>query len=425
MFYGLTKLQVRQLAYKFAETKKIPMPKSWTEKEAAGEDWLRGFRKRSGKLSLRNPESTSLARSVGFNRPAVDNFFCKLKEALLRDGTISPQNISNLDETGISTVVKPSKILAKKGVKQIGRISSAERGVSMTMCCCINAIGNALPPVYIFPRVHFKNYMLKDAPAGSLGLAYPSGWMTGDLFAETLGHFIKFMKISKSNPGLLLMDNHISHLSIEAIDIAKENGLCLLTFPPHCSHKLQPLDIGVYGPFKRYYSSFCDSWMTSNPGKPLSMYEVAELSSHAFHKAITIENITSSFRSSGIHPFNPDVFPDDAFLPALVTDIPLQLDEADSSTAPSTSASAFTNVAERETLNDEELLAEINPYPKANVSQKRPNKRRRKSAIISLLIHLKKKISFSLQKSPEKTISSSSESNISIHLLSDSTSFQV
>ena len=133
----------------------------------------------------------------------------------------------------------------------------------------------------------------------------------------------------------------------------------------------------MYGPFKRYYSFFCDSWITSNPGKPLSIYEVAELSGHAFHEAFTIENITFSFRSSKIHPFNPDVFPNDAFLPNLVTDIPLQLDEADSPTAPSTSESAtFTNVAEPQKLNDEELLAEINPYPKANVSQKRPNKRR-------------------------------------------------
>ena len=138
MFYGLTKLQVRQLAYKFAKTKKIPMPKSWTEKEAAGEDWLCGFPKRSGKLSLRYPESTSLARSVGFNRPAVDNFFCKLTKALPRDGTISHQNIWNLDETGISTVVKPSKILTKKGVKQIGEISSTERGVSVTMCLAMH-----------------------------------------------------------------------------------------------------------------------------------------------------------------------------------------------------------------------------------------------------------------------------------------------
>ena len=146
--------------------------------------------------------------------------------------SIPPQNIWNLDETGISTVVKPRRILAKKGVKQIGQILSTERGVLVTMCCCINAIGNALPPVYIFPRVQFKNYMLKDAPAGRLGLAYPPGWMTGDLFAETLGHFIKFMKINKSNLGLLLMDYHISHLSIEAIDMAKENGLCSLTYIP-------------------------------------------------------------------------------------------------------------------------------------------------------------------------------------------------
>ena len=144
--------------------------------------------------------------------------------------------------------------------------------------------------------------------------------------------------------------------------MAKENGLCLHRFPPHCSHKLQPFDIGVYGPFKRYYSSFCDLWMTSNPGKPLSIYEAAELSGHSFHKAFTIENITSPFRSSGIRPFNPDVFPNDGFLPAVVTDIPLQFDEADSSTTPSTSESAtFTNVAEPQILNDEELLAEINP----------------------------------------------------------------
>ena len=105
------------------------------------------------------------------------------------------------------------------------------------------------------------------------------------------------------------MDNHISYLSIEAINMAKENGRCLLTFPPHCSHNLQPLAIGMYGPFKRYYFLFCDSWMISNPGKPLSIYEVAELSGHAFPRAFTIENITSFFRCSRIHPFNPDVFP--------------------------------------------------------------------------------------------------------------------
>ena len=104
----------------------------------------------------------------------------------------------------------------------------------------------------------------------------------------------------------------------------------------------------------------------------------------------------------------------------------LQLREADSSTAPSTSESAtFTNVAEPQTLNDDELLAEIDPYSKTNVSRKRPNKRRCKSAIITdtpekeKLVSRCKKVP---QKRPERTVSSSSKSNISMHLLSDSTS---
>ena len=102
------------------------MPNNWREKEAAGEDWLRGSRKRSGNLPLRNPESTSLTRSIGFNHPAVNAFFCNLKDVLIRDDIICPQNMWNLDEMGVSTVAKPGKVLAEEGVKQIGRISSAE-----------------------------------------------------------------------------------------------------------------------------------------------------------------------------------------------------------------------------------------------------------------------------------------------------------
>ena len=55
MLYGVTKLQTRKLSYLFAKTKNISMPANWIENEAAGEDWLSGFR-RSGNLSLRNPE---------------------------------------------------------------------------------------------------------------------------------------------------------------------------------------------------------------------------------------------------------------------------------------------------------------------------------------------------------------------------------
>ena len=66
----------------------------------------------------------------------------------------------------MSTDVISGKVLATKGIKQVSRISSAKGGVNVTMCCCINAIEQALPPAHIFPRVHFKEYILKGSPPG-------------------------------------------------------------------------------------------------------------------------------------------------------------------------------------------------------------------------------------------------------------------
>ena len=91
--------------------------------------------------------------------------------------------------------------------------------------------------------------MLHGAPPGSVGFAVSSGWMNSDLFPKALQHFIEQMNVSPNNPAILFLDNHSSHLSIEAIALAKQNGLHLLTFPPHCSHRLQPLDVCVHGSF--------------------------------------------------------------------------------------------------------------------------------------------------------------------------------
>ena len=40
----------------------------------------------------------------------------------------TPNGIWNVDETGVSTVQKPNKIVASKVEKQVGSITSSERG---------------------------------------------------------------------------------------------------------------------------------------------------------------------------------------------------------------------------------------------------------------------------------------------------------
>ena len=178
MFYGLTKLQVRQLAYKFAIQKSKFLPSNWMKNEEAGEDWLKGFRNRNKDISLQQPEATSLARAAVFNKHNVESFSNNITDVLTRGQQIPPYNIFNFDETGISSVQNSSKTFAAAGTKQVGRITSAERGENVTMCACINAIENALPPAFIFPRVKFnEKRMMRQAPAGSQGFSNPSGWM--------------------------------------------------------------------------------------------------------------------------------------------------------------------------------------------------------------------------------------------------------
>ncbi|KAJ8953442.1 hypothetical protein NQ318_023561 [Aromia moschata] len=83
--------------------------------------------------------------------------------------------------TGVTNVQVSEKILATKGCKQVGKVTYEERGTLVTLCCAVHVQGNSLPPYFIFPRVHFKQNMMHNAPPGSSGTANPSGWMTSDI----------------------------------------------------------------------------------------------------------------------------------------------------------------------------------------------------------------------------------------------------
>lgn len=78
--------------------------------------------------------------------------------------------------------------------------------------------------------------MLQGALPGTLGLANASGLMTAQLFLKVMEHFIKHTKSRKESPKLLLYDNHESHLSIEVLNLAKKNGVTIITFPAHSTN---------------------------------------------------------------------------------------------------------------------------------------------------------------------------------------------
>lgn len=207
----------------------------------------------------------------------------------------------------ITTEQKPDRVIARRGALQEGSVTSAEWGTLVTVSFAVNAIGNAIPPFFVFPRVRYQDHFIRDGPIGSSGSANPSGWMQDESFMLFLDHFKKIYFLI-SHKILLVLDNHASHIHINALDFCKTNGIVLLSFPPHCSHKLQPLDRSVFGPLKKAVNSTCDGWMRSHPGKTMTIYDIPGILTTAIPLALTQSNIQAGFRTTGIVPFNRHLF---------------------------------------------------------------------------------------------------------------------
>ncbi|KAF2893032.1 hypothetical protein ILUMI_13144 [Ignelater luminosus] len=181
---------------------------------------------------------------------------------------ISPTNINNMGESGLSTIQNPSKVFATKGRKQVGEITSAERGTHTTDVCCMSTSGTYIPPAFIFARKKWKAEFIDDASPGSVG------WMVGELFLKWLSRFVKHAHTSPQNTVLLILDGHSSHKSYEALEYAKQNDVVILCLPTHCINRIQPLDVSFFGPLCTFYNQEVSKWLKNNPGRVVTPLQV-------------------------------------------------------------------------------------------------------------------------------------------------------
>ena len=108
----------------------------------------------------------------------------------------------------------------------------------------MSATGSYVPPLFVWSRVRMKPELMNGAPSGAISAYHKSGWMQLSIFSTWFDHFIKVAGASEGNKVLLILDGHSTHTqNIDVNNKARENGVYLLCLPPHCSHKLQPLDV--------------------------------------------------------------------------------------------------------------------------------------------------------------------------------------
>ena len=195
----------------------------------AGKDWLKGYTSRHPDISVRIPEATSIQRAIYFNRAQVDRYMQLLHTTIFDDTgkRVSDEgNIFKVDESGYTIYHKPGKVLAQKGKKGIGAITSVERGKNVTVVACVSATGSYVPPMMIFARVRMKPELLDGSPPGTVGYASKSGWINAELFECWVDHFIKVVQPThRASKVLLILDGHSSHTkNVRLIEKATANN---------------------------------------------------------------------------------------------------------------------------------------------------------------------------------------------------------
>ena len=200
----------------------------------------------------------------------------------------------------------------KKGLTK-GSIQDGLREF-ITIIAAISATGNVIPPALLYASESgdLQDTWLEDFDETSQ-VAYfgasQKGWTSDELGLAWLDRFHESsFQISGYQKRLLILDGHGSHCSLDFLLKAVNYNILVVIFPPHSTHRLQPLDISVFRPLAHYYSQGLDDYIQSSRGfSKMSKRLFWSLFYPAWQKATKFEVISSGWAKSGIYPFKPEL----------------------------------------------------------------------------------------------------------------------
>lgn len=121
--------------------------------------------------------------------------------------------------------------------------------------------GTALDPMIIYKAEKFVYEWFEDienVPEGFLFGRLPNGWTDERIAMHYLERNFGENSLSTSKVGeefrLLIFDGHNSHVNMHFLNYCISHRIIPLCLPPHTMHRLQPLDVSLFSPYKKYYS---------------------------------------------------------------------------------------------------------------------------------------------------------------------------
>ncbi|THU76175.1 hypothetical protein K435DRAFT_632182, partial [Dendrothele bispora CBS 962.96] len=98
-------------------------------------------------------------------------------------------------------------------------------------------------------------------------------------------------------------DGHNSHTTYHFCEFAEKHKIIILCLPPHTTHRLQPCDVGAFGPLSSAWRKLVSNLTVQ--GIPIRKNNFLKHYSYARGKALTTVTIKAAFLKTGIEPVDP------------------------------------------------------------------------------------------------------------------------
>ncbi|KAM4067629.1 DDE superfamily endonuclease [Hirsutella rhossiliensis] len=254
----------------------------------------------------------------------VKRFFEKLTDIITTHG-ISPSEIWNEDECGI-------------------RIGSLRERVHVIVSCTLvaaaNAVGDTIPPWLVFHTFPCESWGQIDAPGDVRFARSDTGFSNSEITLDWIHQFnvwswkhsARAQRTGKTlsewfgvdewsreleypfqevNPRvipederihrLLIIDGFTGHTGIDFIQYCIKFDIVLAIFPPHSTHILQPLDVGVFQPLKHAQQKAIRNFIDKGDLN-FTRLDFLESFWETFSEGFSRGYVMSGFEKTGIFP---------------------------------------------------------------------------------------------------------------------------
>lgn len=230
-----------------------------------------------------------------------------------------PRNMYNMDEKGflIGYLTKSKRVFTKALFDNQKLMGTAQDGSRtwVTVVATICADGTSLSPGIIYegqPNTVQDSWLdgVKEEDHLAFLASSANGCTNDELGFDWLVNLFdrETKEKAKRDWRLLYLDGHGSHLTIRFLDWCQPNKVLVAVYPPHSTHRLQPLDVSLFAPLATSYSKGLDEHMRQSERLTgVTKRDFLRLFWPAWQKAFTEANIKSGWAKTGLWPFDPPV----------------------------------------------------------------------------------------------------------------------